>query len=105
METLFLECGGYFSDLRGSFTSSNYPNVYSNNVDCYYYITVPNGYAISMVLKEVHFDATGYDNLMVNIVVNVQCFWVFPNPLFNTGIFLRTISLVSTQLVFNTEII
>ncbi|XP_052085416.1 cubilin-like [Mytilus californianus] len=59
------DCGGHYSDLRGSFTSSNYPDEYPNNVDCYYYITVPINYAINIILKEIHFGAAGYDYLTV----------------------------------------
>ncbi|VDI54376.1 cubilin [Mytilus galloprovincialis] len=62
---LTTDCGGHFSDLMGSFSSSNYPYDYPNNVDCYFYITVPTEYAITIILKEVHLSATSYDYLTV----------------------------------------
>lgn len=53
-ETFFFNtgCGGTFTDMTGSFFSPNYPSNYPLLVDCYYYITVPTGYIIELIVQD-----------------------------------------------------
>ncbi|XP_070575410.1 procollagen C-endopeptidase enhancer 2-like isoform X1 [Ptychodera flava] len=39
-------CGGTFTDIAGEFSSPQYPSNYNGNQECYYYITVPDGFYI-----------------------------------------------------------
>ncbi|CAC5380232.1 unnamed protein product [Mytilus coruscus] len=41
-------CGGNFTELIGSFASTNYPCNYSNDQDCFYMISVPVGYTVTL---------------------------------------------------------
>ncbi|KAK7488167.1 hypothetical protein BaRGS_00020609, partial [Batillaria attramentaria] len=47
-------CGGTFTSLEGTFQSPGFPNNYTNNARCYYRISQPEGYRITLTFH--HFD-------------------------------------------------
>ncbi|XP_053330338.1 embryonic protein UVS.2-like [Spea bombifrons] len=47
-----VQCGGAFYAPTKNFTSPGYPNGYSVNMDCYWKITAPEGYRISLTFNE-----------------------------------------------------
>ncbi|VDI17752.1 Hypothetical predicted protein [Mytilus galloprovincialis] len=44
-------CGGNFTELIGSFSSTNYPCNYPPDQDCFYIISVPVGYTVTLTFR------------------------------------------------------
>ncbi|VDI82465.1 Hypothetical predicted protein [Mytilus galloprovincialis] len=44
-------CGGNFTELIGSFSSTNYPCNYPTDQDCFYIISVPVGYTVTLTFR------------------------------------------------------
>ena len=42
-----------YNALSGTLTSSNYPENYDNNLQCYYHIRVPQNYTISLTVDDL----------------------------------------------------
>ncbi|CAC5395729.1 CUBN [Mytilus coruscus] len=49
-------CGGTLNGPVGSFTSPNYPSDYCNNQNCYYNITVEEGYTMMVIFTTLHLE-------------------------------------------------
>ena len=47
-------CGANLTGTSGWFASENFPSTHRNSVDCYYLITVPEGYNIFMTFFSFH---------------------------------------------------
>ncbi|XP_076086909.1 uncharacterized protein LOC143057486 [Mytilus galloprovincialis] len=54
-------CGGNFTELIGSFSSTNYPCNYSINQDCFYSISVPVGYTITLTFTTFFLEGADFD--------------------------------------------
>ena len=50
--TFTVGCGGYYTSMRGTFTSENYPSPYAHNSRCRYTIMVPEGYSINLTFTD-----------------------------------------------------
>ncbi|XP_076086587.1 tolloid-like protein 2 [Mytilus galloprovincialis] len=44
-------CGGNFTELTGSFSSTNYPCNYPTDQDCFYIISVPVGHTVTLTFR------------------------------------------------------
>lgn len=74
-------CGGTCNGPVGSFTSLNYPADYCTNQDCYYNITVEEGYTIMVNFTTLHLetdldDARDYVKVysLLNALTHRVCF-------------------------------
>lgn len=54
---LFSECVYRFTSSRGQIRSKNYPRNYDNNLDCRYYITVPQNYQIQISFSTIDLES------------------------------------------------
>ncbi|CAG2236313.1 unnamed protein product [Mytilus edulis] len=54
-------CGGNFTELIGSFSSTNYPCNYPINQDCFYSISVPVGYTITLTFTTFLLEVADFD--------------------------------------------
>ena len=50
-------CGGYFFTPGGIFTSPSYPDSYKDGADCYYYISQPAGFKITLNFDSMDIEA------------------------------------------------
>ncbi|XP_070575221.1 scavenger receptor cysteine-rich domain-containing protein DMBT1-like [Ptychodera flava] len=58
------DCGGSFVDDSGQFSSPGYPNSYSDNANCVYYITVPLGHLVQLVFNPFNTEEN-YDKVKI----------------------------------------
>lgn len=57
LSVFFKGCGGYHTEMAGSFNSPNFPGTYPINSNCYYYITVTPGFVIRIIFKNFQTDS------------------------------------------------
>nr|BAU68230.1 hatching enzyme [Cynops pyrrhogaster] len=48
-----VKCGGTFTSSEGTISSPNFPNDYSSNMDCGFYIMAPAGYKVSLTVTSI----------------------------------------------------
>lgn len=62
------DCGGYLTGIGGEITSLNYPNNYSNLMDCEWVISVEPSMIINLQIQEFDLEQSSncmYDSLQV----------------------------------------
>ena len=52
----FKDCGGHYSDYRGSLSSPYHPNLYRPNEDCIYLISQPDGTYVNITIIMMDID-------------------------------------------------
>ncbi|XP_018423622.1 PREDICTED: embryonic protein UVS.2-like [Nanorana parkeri] len=85
-----VQCGGTFFTFERKFTSPNYPNFYSPNLDCTYTITAPAGYRIALSVTDFQVEYSWrcrYDYLQVNVdgTVTTYCSNIIDSKITSTG--------------------
>ncbi|XP_036410589.1 CUB domain-containing protein 2 [Megalops cyprinoides] len=67
------ECQQVFTAIRGNFTSPHYPNVYPNNINCHWTITLAAGYRVKLFFTSMELedrnsltDECDYDSVAVH---------------------------------------
>lgn len=76
---LISACGGNFTELNGTFTSPFFPNNYTNNLDCSFYISQPRDYRVTvsfLTLQLQEDDLCQFDFVQVNYFVLFVCVYV-----------------------------
>ena len=57
-------CGGTFTSPHGLLTSPNYPDVYPNDADCIYIVSLTNGIGINITVvdMDIEYESENYDD-------------------------------------------
>ena len=74
-------CGGTYFTSKGALQSPNYPNIYPNNKDCTWTISVPNGQQIKLNVTD--FSMEGYSRSCLYDYLEIRCvslrWWKHPS--------------------------
>ena len=66
------ECGGSYNAMTGSITSPNYPEDYTNNADCEWYIRGPTGHYLTLTFGAFELQGPSDGNVCSNDTLEIR---------------------------------